>query len=235
MPWSAFTEHLDTSPMILRMKRVLFCGLLVFMVISVGCGDDNADSQRRGTEPVAIRIGGTQISQASVTEHMNVIWPMPEPDGGRRVRPPRFTACVEASAPKTKKQAATARYRCHTIYSAHMAMAIGSLIRKEWFELALKDTGKTLSAAQVRHLYERKVQNLPAEVARRVRATPARRAELEASVLLIEGQRRLATDFGVDINDVLPILARRYSRRTNCAKEWKASQVPECTGALLAQ
>ncbi len=197
-------------------------------LLSLGCGDEE-EAERQPA--IAARVGNVTITQAAVIRIVTEEWPMGEPYGGAKVKPPHYTACVEAKNPITRAQRALAREHCRRTYFAHERFAMSRLIQLAWARLAAKAHGVEPTHAEVRRLFDRQMRSFDATAAQKIRSSQRWRRSFLANVRTVERSNRLDKVLDGGKGRLEDTLARRYAATTTCAKQYRGELgVPECSG-----
>ncbi len=216
------------------MRNTLLILSLIVVAVVAGCGSDEGDEASQGFK-VAIRVGDVEISDAVVARTIRELWPLGAGDGGTKVRPPDFTACVDAKQPQTESQAEYERRVCKELYEAHERFAVSHLIQLTWARMEARARGLEPTKADLRRMMNRQLDTLTPAAVRQVRGSEQRRRALLASVETGERNRRLVEALNTTPESLSRSLARRFEDRTRCAPRYRVVELPECTGALAVQ
>ncbi len=214
----------------MRYLIVLCCstGLLL-----VACGSDNDKAAQR---PAAvIRVGDVEFTRAAVIKTVSDLWPVGDIYGGKKLKPPRYAACLRVRLTKTKRQLAFAKRYCRELYESHEQFAVSHLIQDAWVRLEARARGIEPTRAELERLYQRQLRSLPPAAVRRARRSDQARQGILQFVQANERNQRLAKALKTTPDQLNQTLARLYRDRTHCARRYRAGGYPECTGTLPGQ
>ncbi len=192
------------------------------------CG---GEAQQRQA-PIAVRVANEAISQSAVRQTLNREWPMSPDMGGKKVRPPKFSACLEATR---RTPARLSRLQCRGVYEAHEHFAIRWLIQASWSRLAARALGLEPARATLNRLFEKQVDRYAPSLARRIRASDRLQQKVSENIFRVERDKLIAEALKTTPEKLPHALARRYKRQTHCGEKYRVVEVPECTGALARQ
>lgn len=195
------------------------------------CGDDDKDDQEQRSAVVA-RTAERSISEADVRGILNREWPMSPQQGGKRVRPPRYRACVTAlQNEKADLRSNDARFRCRGIYEAHEYFALSRLIQTVWSDHAARAHDSEPPDAVLERLYEAELDTYPAALRKKILRSAKLQRNLYASLRRQEQDRRLAMALETTPDRLLETLSKKYEGSTTCVQRFRVVTVPECIGA----
>ncbi len=213
----------------LMWRGILSLCLVLSASAYTACGSDDPPAR----PAVAVRVGDVTVLQAAVVHTLTTVSPMSPQDGGTKVKPPRFTACVEAKRQRGDNQSLdSVRHHCARIYGAHERSALSELIQLTWTKLAAEARGLEPSAATVRRLYDERSRSLIPAVADEIRSSSRLRRTVIDIVRREERNTRLIKAFDTTPENLTQTLARRYEDQTTCVGRYRVVELPECTGAL---
>lgn len=205
------------------------CAVLGMLVLQA-CAEDTSNHPE---DDLAVRIGPTAITRAEVARTLVDEWPLSPRNGGKAVRPPRYTACVKTKSPANARALAHARRVCEEIYTAHESVVVGTMIQTVWARQAAAAEDLEPTPAEVDRIYSRRLSSFPPSALARFRRSRQARQRLRTAVHRQERIARLAPALNAAPETLSSALARRFRDRTRCAPRYRAMDVPECTGALV--
>ena len=214
----------------MRHLIVLCCSICLLLA---ACGGEGEETAQR--PDAVIRVGDVEFTRAAVIKTVSDLWPVGDIYGGRKLKPPRYSACLRVRLTKTKRQLAFAKRYCRELYESHEQFAVGHLIQDAWVRLEARARGIEPTRAELERLYQRQLRSLPSAAVRRARHSDRARQAILQFVRVNERNRRLAKALKTTPDQLNQTLARLYRDRTHCARRYRVGGYPECTGTLPAQ